>query len=181
MKDPASDADPCRVRSVGQQQLDHGQAAPRGGTAQRPYVARERRRDAVDDESQRCGLPARDRVFDRRDVEAINRRIRCPGQAGIGREHPRERAEVAQECRGEDVLAGACRHEQRLDRGTALHPGRTQRRDEYHPLQRHPGGAHRQVEGMIRSDAAVQQHPYDLGLACQGGCLHDRRGVRRSQ
>ena len=34
---------------------------------------------------------------------------------------------------------------------------------------------------MVRSDAAVQQHPYDFGAACQGGCLHDRRGVRRKQ
>ncbi len=34
---------------------------------------------------------------------------------------------------------------------------------------------------MVRSDAAVQQHPYDLGAARQGGRLHDRRGVRRTQ
>ncbi len=135
MKDPASDADPCRVRPVGQQQLDHRQAAPCGRTAQRPHI-RKRLCDLVQDEPQRQGLPARDRVFGGRDVQDVDRRIRRLGQARIGREHPRERGEIAEEGRGEDVLAGTRRHQQRLDRGTTLHPGRAQRRHEDHPLER---------------------------------------------
>ena len=181
MKDPASDADPCRVRAVCQQQLGHRQAALVGGAAQRPDAAWKRTCDVVEDEPQRCGLPARDRVLDGCDVEDVDRRIRCLGKAGIGREHLRQRGQVAEECRGEDVLAGTCRQEQRLDRGAALQPGRAQRCHEYHPLECHPGDAHRKVEGMVRSDAAVQQHPHDLGAACQRGRLHDRRGVRRTQ
>jgi hypothetical protein len=163
------------------QQLGQGQAALCGGTAQRPHTAWKRMCDVAEDESQRCDLPARDRVLDGCDVEDVDRRIPCLGEAGIAREHPCERGELAEECRGEDVLVGACRLEQRLDRGAALHPGRAQRRHEHHPLERQPGDAYWKVEGMVRSDAAVQQHPYDLGAARQGGRLHDRSGVRRAQ
>ena len=53
MKDPASDTDPCRVRTVCQQQLGHRQVALCGGTSQRPYIAWMRMRDVVQDESQR--------------------------------------------------------------------------------------------------------------------------------
>ncbi len=76
MKDPASDADPCRVRPVCQQQLGHGQAALCGGTAQRPHTAWKRMCDVVEDEPQRCDLPARDRVLDGCDVEDVDGRIR---------------------------------------------------------------------------------------------------------
>jgi len=137
--------------------------------------------DVVQDESQRRGLPARDRVFDGCDVEDVDRRIRRLGQAGIGREHRCEQGEVAEERRGEDVLVGTRRQEQRLDHGTMLHPDRAERRHEDHPLERHPGDADRKVERMVRPDAAVQQHPDDSGAACQGGGLHDRRRIRRKQ
>ena len=127
MKDPASDADPCRVRAVCQQQLGHRQAALGGGAAQRPDAAGKRMCDVVKDESKRACLAARDCVLDGCDVEDVDRRIGRLSKAGIGGEHPREQGEVAEECRGEDVLAGACRQQQRLDRGTALEPGRAQR------------------------------------------------------
>ena len=184
MLDPASDADPRRVRPVCEQQLGHRQAALCGGTAQRPGTAGERVREVAQEEPQRRDLPARDRVVDGRDVQDVDRRIACLRKAGAlraGREHLAQGGEVAEECRGEDVIFGACRHEQRLDRGTPLHPGRAQRRHEYHPLERHPGDAHWKPEGMACPDATVQQHPDDPGAACQGGRLHDRGGVRRAQ
>jgi hypothetical protein len=53
VKDPAPDADPCRVRPVCQQQLGHCQAALCGGTAQRPYPARKRVCEVAEDEPQR--------------------------------------------------------------------------------------------------------------------------------
>ena len=34
---------------------------------------------------------------------------------------------------------------------------------------------------MVRPDAAIQQHPHDLGAARQRGRLHNRGGVRRTQ
>ena len=103
--------------------------------------------DMVQEEPQRWGLPARDRVVDGCDAEDVGRRIGRLGKAGIGREHPRERAEIADECRGEGA----------------------QRRHEEHPLERQPADADRKAEGTVRAGAALQQHPNDPGAASQGG------------
>jgi hypothetical protein len=82
----------------------------------------------VEEEPKRAFLAAGDRVLDRCDVEDIDRRIGRSSEAGIGREHPRDRREITEECRGEDVVAGTGRQQQRLDGGAAPETGRAERR-----------------------------------------------------
>jgi len=185
VRDVGPASTPIRVRRpVCQQPLDHCQAALAAAPAQAVHSWKADVR-VVEVRSQPLRTAARDPRVTGVIVEDVDRGPRDPS---LGKRFGRPRAsgargEVARNCRGEGRPRWPCRHGARLDRGTTLLRAAPQLAvTDNHPLECHPGDAHRKVEGMGRSGRRGSSSIRTISRApARGGSLHDRSGVCRTQ